>query len=206
MDIDNLINIKISDVKNTRIQIKHDGKIYVTAPSVKQAKEIIQQKKDWILKNLEKVRNYTSYISIPDNKIPLFGEWHDADKFRQLSNAQLTELFRDTLEVYAKNYLLSLGSGHQDLTVWRMHSKLGSYNRYKNAMHLSLYLAMLPKELIEYVIYHEYCHKFVYSHNESFWKLVRNKYPEYKQKEKDLKLWWTRVKELIKKYKFLKEI
>ncbi|WP_226673843.1 M48 family metallopeptidase [Rossellomorea aquimaris] len=44
-------------------------------------------------------------------------------------------------------------------------------------------LAMAPQDVIDYVVVHEMCHMVHLNHDRSFWRLVGNIVPDYKEKE-----------------------
>lgn len=64
-------------------------------------------------------------------------------------------------------------------TIW------GSYSSAK-IMKLNWRLLMLPKPLVEYVIYHELCHSKHMNHKPQFWKEVAKLCPDYKTRRKQL--------------------
>jgi len=57
----------------------------------------------------------------------------------------------------------------------------------------------LPFYLIEYVVYHELTHLVEMGHNKKFWKMISNKYPNYKKMEDELLIYWLLVRKLIDK-------
>ncbi len=57
----------------------------------------------------------------------------------------------------------------------------------KDNISLNIYLCMLPKELIEYVIVHELAHIKHKNHSKEFWEFVGRYYPDYKNAKKELK-------------------
>lgn len=65
------------------------------------------------------------------------------------------------------------GFKYNNCTVRNTHSRWGSCNAQGN-ISLSIYLALLPDELIDYVILHELCHTVELNHSESFWRLLDN--------------------------------
>jgi len=55
-------------------------------------------------------------------------------------------------------------------------------------INLSTRLLMAPLEVQDYVIIHELAHLIELNHSDKFWKIVSNVMPDYKEKEKWLKL------------------
>lgn len=56
-----------------------------------------------------------------------------------------------------------------------------------NSIIYSVYLGLLPQELIDYVILHELAHTKVKNHGRDFWLLVCNAMPDAKEKREKLK-------------------
>ena len=57
----------------------------------------------------------------------------------------------------------------------------------KKQINLSLYLMLLPEELIDFVIVHELCHTREMNHGERFKKLMHDIFPNYDELNKSLK-------------------
>ncbi|MFX1258495.1 MAG: M48 family metallopeptidase [Promethearchaeota archaeon] len=72
----------------------------------------------------------------------------------------------------------------------------------KKESHFNLKLISLPKDLIEYIVFHEISHINNKSHNANFWKTISKFFPDYKQKEQQL----TGFSLLLKKSKLWNEI
>lgn len=67
-------------------------------------------------------------------------------------------------------------------------SRWGSCNSRKE-VRLNWRLMLAPPHIINYVICHELAHLKEMNHSAKFWAVVGSIYPDYKQAEKDLKVW-----------------
>ena len=67
-------------------------------------------------------------------------------------------------------------------------SRWGSCNSRKE-VRLNWRLMLAPPHIINYVICHELAHLKEMNHSPKFWAVVGSIYPDYKQAEKDLKVW-----------------
>ena len=74
------------------------------------------------------------------------------------------------------------GFRYSRCTVRNVHSRWGSCNA-KGNISLSIYLALLPNELIDYVLLHELCHTVEMNHGERFWALMDRVVAPAKAKE-----------------------
>jgi hypothetical protein len=77
-----------------------------------------------------------------------------------------------------------------------MNSKWASHSRNGN-LTLNGELRFLPKNLIEYVIFHEMAHSIERKHNERFWKTVERRFKNHQEIENKLLVYWFLIKEKI---------
>lgn len=78
------------------------------------------------------------------------------------------------------------------IEVKNLRSRWGSCNNQKDIA-ISLFLIQLPWECIEYVIIHELVHTVHMNHSTSFWKLVEQYLPDYKQLRLKMKQYSTHI-------------
>ena len=93
------------------------------------------------------------------------------------------ELLPVRLELLAKKN----GFTYKNCTVRNVHSRWGSCSTRGN-ISLSIYLVLLPNELINYVMLHELCHTIEMNHSERFWALMDKVTAPAKAKELRKKL------------------
>ncbi len=72
------------------------------------------------------------------------------------------------------------------MTVKKLKSRWGACDN-RNNLSFNTYLIQLEWELIDYVICHELAHTLHHHHQASFWELVEQLYPTYKNARKILK-------------------
>ncbi|MDC0230872.1 M48 family metallopeptidase [Aureispira] len=98
------------------------------------------------------------------------------------------------LRIESKNYLpqhtryiaQKNGIKINDIRIKKIKSRWGSCSIKKN-INLSLYLMLLPDELIDYVIYHELAHIKHQNHSAKFWEHLEVLYPGAKKLDKQMK-------------------
>jgi len=106
----------------------------------------------------------------------------------------IKEMVVKTLRMEAKEYLpLRLkqladirGFHYKDVRIKHLKSKWGSCS-YKNNINLNLHLMQLPDNLIDFVLNHELVHTIEKNHQQSFWNLLGNIYPNARLMDKELK-------------------
>lgn len=181
------------DVKYTRIEIKWPSKINVIGTDKKQMNLYLEKKYNWIINKKQKLDKIYEQATIIENHIPYFGKWYSMEEINNQSETKKRKNLREPLRIYSEIFAQQIGEKRQ-IKIKKMITKHASCN--KQTIYLSQYLSMLPKELIQYVIFHEYAHLYVKSHNKQFWKIIQQKYKNYEKYEKELAIWWNRVRKL----------
>jgi hypothetical protein len=65
----------------------------------------------------------------------------------------------------------------------RMKSKWASCSPRGN-LTVNTLLKFLPADLIEYVVYHEIAHLIEKRHDQRFWKMIKRRFKDYREKER----------------------
>ncbi len=105
---------------------------------------------------------------------------------------------RERAQKYLPNRLYEIasmmGTEYSSITIRNTSSRWGSCSS-RNDINLSLWLMILPKNLVDYVIIHELAHTRFKNHAKEFWDEVRDYCPGYKELRAKLKkhssqVWW----------------
>lgn len=202
--------IKYKVVKSKRktvsITINSLGEVIIKAPhniTNKDIKNILDKRKGWILKNLDKIN---SRKSLSDDEILYLGKIYKVRiliqpflkrefitlldeeilislKKKENEKAVLVKWFKSQCEVKIKSsinkYLLIFNVLPKNILIKDHKSKWGSCT-YDNRLNFNYRLIMAPEEVLEYVVVHELCHMVFKNHSKEYWDFVKNIMPNYK--------------------------
>jgi len=73
-----------------------------------------------------------------------------------------------------------------------MKTKWASLSSKKNIM-INKLGRTLPEHLIEYIVFHEIVHLKHKRHDERFWAIIKEKFRNYQELEKDLAIYWFKL-------------
>ena len=154
-------------IKNLYIHVK-DGNVIVKAPkyiSKEYIDNIIDKKRDWILKKLEETKT--------------------VKKEREYTNKDIEKL-KNKLDVIFKELIEETNLIPNKVRIRNIKCAWGSCSSNKN---ITINLKLVDRQDIEikYVVLHELCHLKYMNHSEKFWNLVEKYMPEYKKIRKELK-------------------
>ena len=174
-------------------------------------KNLIEKKKVWINKNIERSRKihqkidqisngFISYkgsvlklvykksnierIVFEDNKLKIFYSVESRSKklIIEWLKLQANNFLRERLMFLSKRISIEFNS----LTIKSYTARWGSCN-IRGDIFLNWKLIMLPESVIDYVLIHELAHISVPNHSKKFWELVKKKNPNYCKNQKWLK-------------------
>lgn len=160
-----------SDRKTIAIQIKPDGQVIVRCPKrmrIEDARRFAESKSDWIEKHLSK-RNVQDVVKYTPKEIE-----------------QLREQARKLVTERVRYYAPIVGVTYGQIAIRTQHTRWGSCSS-KGNLNFNCLLAVVPPEVLDYVVVHELCHRKELNHSSRFWSEVERVLPDYKTWRKWLK-------------------
>ncbi len=160
-----------SDRKTIAIQIQPDGQVVVRCPKrmrTEDARRFVESKSDWIEKHLTKRQP------------------QDAVKYTPREIEQLREQARKRVTDRVKYYAPVIGVTYHQIAIRTQHTRWGSCSS-KGNLNFNCLLALVPPEVLDYVVVHELCHRKELNHSACFWSEVERIMPDYKIRRKWLK-------------------
>ena len=165
--------IRSRKARRASLRVTREGRVRLSIPwwgSKRRALEWATTRHEWIVAALEKVEKRK------EQNPPLTVA--QVEELRRVAKVKLPPILKAASE--------RTGLRYQRLTIRKSHSRWGSCTREGN-ISLSLYLAALPDELIEFVCIHELCHTIHHNHSAEFHALV-NLHTGGREKELQKKL------------------
>ena len=165
-----------SNRRSLSITIDPDANLIVRAPrrmSDKTIAAFVASKRDWIEKHMEKVRKRAA----KREEVPEFTE-----EERKALTKKARKMILEKVAYYAPIVGVTYGriAIRKQRTVWGSCSAKGNLN-------FNYLLAMMPDEVVDYVVVHELCHRKEMNHSPRFWAEVEKVIPNHKALRKWLK-------------------
>ena len=160
-----------SDRKTIAIQIQPDGEIIVRAPKgmrMEEIRQFVESKASWINKHLS---NRTD---------------QNQQKFTDRELKALREKARALVTDRVQYYAPLIGVTYNQIAIRVQHTRWGSCSS-KGNLNFNCLLALVPIEVLDYVVVHELCHRKELNHSDRFWNEVAKILPDYKCRKKWLK-------------------
>lgn len=164
--------LKRSRRKTLSLEISSDGLLTVRAPffvSKKRIDAFVTEKEAWIEKKREELAKRTPLRIVTVSE-----------------REALRKTAKRVLPPRVAFWSERTGLSYNGVTVTSAEKRFGSCNG-KNHICLSLFLAEYPEELVDYVILHELCHTVEHNHSASFYALLKQHLPDWREREKKLK-------------------
>ena len=176
--------LKRSNRKSISVEISREAKIIVRAPLKMKKSDIdafLNSKSEWIDKHLASVKENIS--SAP----------------RKLTEEEKKELKKNAKKVIEKRtqyYAQIMRLDYRTISIRLQKTRFGSCST-KNNLNFNALIALMPQEILDYVIVHELSHLKEMNHSPAFWHEVEKVIPDYKTKRKWLKTNGIKYMQLI---------
>lgn len=166
--------IRSKRAKYLRLSVNCDAEVRVTLPyrmSERLVENFLAENFQWIKEKID------FYKKKQDDAIRLGGGRADYLRHKHLSRKKIEEKIRYFNQFYKFSF--------NKITIKNQASCWGSCSADKN-LNFNYRLALLPEELMEYVVVHELCHLKELNHGKNFWQLVHSTLSDYKARKKRL--------------------
>ncbi|MDB4940209.1 MAG: putative metal-dependent hydrolase [Candidatus Doudnabacteria bacterium] len=150
-----------------------DGRVVLTMPkyaSMRAAEKFLALKKEWILAKITTFQKRPKRIQLSSSK----------KDYLELKSKALI-LAKDRLNHFNSFYALR----YNQVRIRDQKSRWGSCSK-KGNLTFNFRIALLPEELLDYIIAHELCHIKEFNHSKNFWNLVGLAIPNYSTLKKEL--------------------
>lgn len=97
------------------------------------------------------------------------------------------KLAENEIESTMEKVRLILGISPEDYSVEKMEGILGKYNENDRSIIINPDIVKFDRQILEYVVLHEFCHLNFKTHCKSFYKLIDKNMKNYKQIEEKIK-------------------
>ena len=169
------VTIEYRKVKNINLYIKPpDAQVLITAPphaSERRIRDFAKGKAQWIEKSRKRMLDSL--------------EGRAEETSRSITDAQLGRLV-DKVEEYARIWEPVMGVNATNWTFRYMKTRWGSCST-KGNLNFNWKLALMPEEILDYLVVHELAHRVEMNHSPAFWAVVAEEIPDYKTRREWLR-------------------
>jgi len=161
-----------SDRKTIAIQLKPDGEIVVRCPRGMRTEDVrcfVERKADW--------------IQTQRSKLPAQG----TVKYTNREIEQFRAMARGMITSQVKYYAPIIGVSYNQIAIRKQRTRWGSCSS-KGNLNFNCLLALVPPEVLDYVVVHELCHRKEMNHSARFWSEVKRILPDYVERREWLKM------------------
>ena len=165
-------------IKNITSQPRENEKLYITQESHYFFGKRYLLKIVWSDEKSVKLSHSKIILHCPENSTVEEKEKIFYDFYRKELKTEISRI----LEKYKKE----IGLFPTSVGIQKMKTKWGSYNEKSGRMLFNIELAKKSKELIEYVVVHEYAHQFEPTHGKIFISAMNKLLPNWELRRKEL--------------------
>lgn len=177
---------------------------------------LVQEKKNWILSKIEEYekqvspniqsvkifgKNYDVKVEYKNIKTPELNIKENSEieiilpnKYKKIGNEQILkmsiekmyeQIANQEIDNIMEKIRIMLGIAPEEYVITKMNNRLGKCTDGK-IIFINPELMQYKKEIIEYVITHEFCHLKYKTHGKRFYQILEKNIPEYKKYEKEI--------------------
>ena len=160
-----------SERKSIAIQIQPDGTVIVRCPkrmAMADVRQFVESKSTWIEKHLVKCSS------------------QQQEKFSEQHLKVMREQARVLVMKSVQHYAPLVGVSYNQIAIRTQRTRWGSCSS-KGNLNFNCLLALVPREVLDYVVVHELCHRKEMNHSDRFWSEVAKIIPDYKNRKQWLK-------------------
>ena len=165
--------VKRSKRRTVGLEITRDCEIIVRAPtkmSDRAIAEFVSQYQGWI-----------------DKKLPEAEKRAEKSKAISEKEEELRRAAREVIPPLVERYSKIMGLKPESVKITSAEKRFGSCSG-KNALCFSWRLMAYPAEAVEYVVVHELAHIKHHNHSPAFYALIEKYMPDYRRRQKLLKI------------------
>ena len=178
--------------------------------------EIVQEKKNWIMSKIKEYeeqnipniqcvkifgKNYDVKVEYKNIKTPELNIKENSEieiilpnKYKKIGNEQILkmsiekmyeQIANQEIDNIMEKVRIMLGIAPEEYVITKMNNTLGKCTDGK-IIFINPELMKYKKEIIEYVIAHEFCHLKYKTHGKRFYQILEKNIPEYKKYEREI--------------------
>lgn len=176
--------------------------------------EVVREKKNWILSKMQEYednnqpnmqsvkifgKNYDIKVVYKNIKTPELNLKENSEieiilptKYKKVGNEQIlkmsiekmyTQIANNEIEDIMENARIMLGIAPEEYKIVKMKNVLGKCTDDK-VIFINPELMQYRREIVEYVVIHEFCHLKYKSHGKRFYEILEKNVPNYKEYER----------------------
>ncbi len=170
--------INYRNIKYPRLEFKTGTLQLILPKNYEKQNELLEKHKTWINKKQQEIQNAIKKANI-----------------KQLNYTRTLPQLKNLVTQLILSFQRELNVEINKIYFRKMKTKWASRSKNNN-LTLNTLLRYLPEDLIRYIIFHETLHTIERRHNQRFWNLVKKKFQDYEDKEKDLLAYWFLIQKL----------